>query len=674
MDSPVSNTIANIAGRGVGALAALTTLGQGGGLANYMFQRQRQLADPSIRATFAGSPFAAGMFQVGGENVAPGAMPVAAPSDFMQAGRAVAGPDTAWLPHLAPLAPEVLAKVRGAQGVVAGLESTDPLVQSQAKLVAGIPLTSGELVGAVGNARELQRMAGPGSQVQLDLPGGKIAVGSPYLQGSYATQGQAAAAAAARGGVVVPDPQGGYQVAPLAPGEYTNPAEAAAAAAASGKAVVPTTRGTFMLESREKPLPPADTVHPPATRSEPTPPPPAPKPAAQPLPASGAVAPPGPAPAPRGVASPADMPRAAPPPPPPPPKPAAAPAPAPEPAATAAPSPAPAVQPIAPVSREISDADAARIIQPPAPAPATGGPPPAIAYAPPAWAEPAAPFVTVPDMPLPPTVPPPLTMPPPPPAAPGVVQPPVDPQTRFPLQSFSRTSQAGTDTYAAPGGGSPEQVLRMREVGISDPHLATPEQIRAYNKRDIEVNAAQKTTDADIARLRRGTSAGENDTTTAYIYYLDSLNKFYEAFKTPEERAAYFTPGVRGMKELAAHVGFSSPVYEKFRGLLAPIAALDTQKGEALPRDLAVLKPVAPTGEEPNAAAFEQHLQQFGDTLRLQLAVRSAFQQLPVGDQNARTHDALVRGFVQQRAAAREAALAPKMPEVLYNGPMPRGP
>src|SRR5262245_18178007 len=193
MDSPVTNSIANIAGRGVGALAAITTLGQGGGLANYTFQRQRHLADPSIRATFADSPFAAGMFQVGGQTALPG-MPIAAPSDFMQAGR-VAGPGFAWMPKLPELAPDVLAKVRGAQGVVAGLESENPLVRSQAKLADGVPLEPDELVGAVDSARILQGRAGAGSQVQLDMPGGKIVVGSPYLPGSYQTQGQAATAA-----------------------------------------------------------------------------------------------------------------------------------------------------------------------------------------------------------------------------------------------------------------------------------------------------------------------------------------------------------------------------------------------------------------------------------------------------------------------------------------------
>src|SRR5262245_41110103 len=185
MDSPVADSLMNVAGRGVGVLAALTTLKQPGGLANYMLQRQRALADPGIRATFAESPFAAGTFQVGGETYAPHVMPTAAPADFLQAGQPIAGPRNVWLPHLAPLTPETALKVRAQQEVYGGLESSDELVSSQAKLVAGIPLNQGELGRAVALGREMQAKAGPGSTVQLDVPGMRTTIGSPYVGGQY---------------------------------------------------------------------------------------------------------------------------------------------------------------------------------------------------------------------------------------------------------------------------------------------------------------------------------------------------------------------------------------------------------------------------------------------------------------------------------------------------------
>jgi len=55
------NSIANVAGRGVGVLAALDTI-KSGGLGSYLMNRQRLIGDPGFRASLAGSPFAAGLF------------------------------------------------------------------------------------------------------------------------------------------------------------------------------------------------------------------------------------------------------------------------------------------------------------------------------------------------------------------------------------------------------------------------------------------------------------------------------------------------------------------------------------------------------------------------------------------------------------------------------------
>src|SRR5215813_803779 len=66
MDSPITDTLKNVAGYGVGTLAALTTI-KSGGLGSYLMNRQRLLQDPAFRASLEGSPFAAGVFGVSGE-------------------------------------------------------------------------------------------------------------------------------------------------------------------------------------------------------------------------------------------------------------------------------------------------------------------------------------------------------------------------------------------------------------------------------------------------------------------------------------------------------------------------------------------------------------------------------------------------------------------------------
>jgi hypothetical protein len=244
-DSPVSNTIENIAGQGVGALAALTSL-KGGGLQNYFINRQRQIADPAFRATLVGSPFTAGVFgqsqqTAGPEDVMPAAAVPAQPADFVgpslpATSHAVASPsDIAWLhqqapdrrslPNLPPLGAQTQVEVQAAQGIVSGLQSSDPAVRLQAKLAGKIPLTAQEVEGAVAGGRALQKEVGPGGTVGLQIPGMPIQIGSPYATGTYLDENAAKVLAARTGGVVVPSPTGGFDVkTPERPVEGSTPA------------------------------------------------------------------------------------------------------------------------------------------------------------------------------------------------------------------------------------------------------------------------------------------------------------------------------------------------------------------------------------------------------------------------------------------------------------------
>jgi hypothetical protein len=256
MDSPGFNTFENIAGRGVGLLAALTTI-KSGGLGSYLMNRQRMMGDPSFRASLAGSPFAAGVFGVGGETgpapAAP-ALPAAAggggvvqPGDFMgqpPPGVQVAPPGTlpeptaqnvpgylpgearAWMPHLTPYDPKAALEQRGLATTELGLGSSDAGQRAQFKMAGGIPLNDEEMVAATRRATAMQNLGGPGTVVKLDIPGMTTTVGSPYnfsaiTSEEYPSYQVAAAAAAARN-------------AQLPPGS-------------AGWTVVPSGRGTFVL-------------------------------------------------------------------------------------------------------------------------------------------------------------------------------------------------------------------------------------------------------------------------------------------------------------------------------------------------------------------------------------------------------------------------------------------
>src|SRR5262245_52255221 len=102
MDSPITAGIEQVAGRGVGLLAGLASI-KGGGLLNYMMQRERMLNDPGFRAGLVGSPFTSGFFGVGG-----GMQPVAGPAGTMPPTGGVTPPDfqgPVTAEHPAPVAP-----------------------------------------------------------------------------------------------------------------------------------------------------------------------------------------------------------------------------------------------------------------------------------------------------------------------------------------------------------------------------------------------------------------------------------------------------------------------------------------------------------------------------------------------------------------------------------------
>jgi hypothetical protein len=261
MDSPVFNTIKNVAGYGVGTLAALDTI-KSGGLGSYLMNRQRLMSDPGFRSSLAGSPFAAGVFgvsgatgpapaapslpaAVGGGGVAQPADMVGPPAPGVQVaapGQAAPGqlpapsalnvpgylPGTprAWMPNLPPYDPEQALKQQGLATLEQAAGSADQssqgiLQRGLAKTAAGIMPTQQESTAVLGRAAQIQAAAGPGSTVTVDFPGMKVTQGSPYNMAAvgadeYPTYAMALAAAQGKGPgwTVIPSGRGTFLLAP----------------------------------------------------------------------------------------------------------------------------------------------------------------------------------------------------------------------------------------------------------------------------------------------------------------------------------------------------------------------------------------------------------------------------------------------------------------------------
>jgi len=784
MNSPAFNTFANIAGRGIGVLAALDTI-KSGGLGTYLMNRQRLMSDPGFRASLVGSPFSAGIFGVSGETgpapAPPGALPatgaaggvvqpaefvgppppgvgVAAPGDFPAATAYnvpgyMPGQPRAWMPNLPPYDPEEALKQQAFASQQQAVTGGSDVQRGLAKTAVGIMPTEAETRAVLGQAATIQRAAGAGSTVGVKFPGMTVQIGSPYSiaplgEEEFSTPEQARQAAAAHGPgwTIGPTVHGGWKPVapptgpqllppppgappglppttagpiirgtikppPLSPGSYQpnafvqgmvnrgwTPEESAAAAGnvhiesafipgnvapggdsgliqwagprlaglqsyasatgrswkdpeaqmdwldmersgestkwggsderdnfrkafAAGGTPQEMARGFGQFVERPRDLSAtvdqrmaaaglyAPTAQP-ATQVTTTSPPPA----SAPVLTGG-----------RGVAYAAEPPPGA--------------------QVFTPPAAAPTFDPNAVVPHTVvSVPEAAGAIGYPPAAPETPQPPaiPVLKPTPPPTA--LAPAATEPR-----------------PAAvlPGI---PVDPSTGLPLKGRTQEYQGGrTETYAAPETGDVDTTLRLRKAGVTDPRLATPDQIANYRQQE-RANAAQKQVDqADITRLERGMSETEAAAERRLVLMKGAADRFVSNYSDPATRAQFLGVGTWPWQSVVERLGWrGAKAIDDFRGGFAPFSleSLTDEKGKAISPDFAPLATIAPSGKD-SPAAFESHLQQFRDALDDEIAMRSFVRTAPSGSVTPEVYQQKLDELQQARTDRRLAALSP---------------
>jgi len=693
MDSPGADIPKQLFGNVVGGLAALTSI-KGGGLGNYILQRQRALADPGIRATLAGSPFAAGSLFVSGgrggvaqpgagmpapggaaapEELQPGFVGPAQPSQYVAAPGLnqfnVPGyePGTArqWQPNLPPYAPQQAIEEAARASIIQGVSSQDTAQRAANKTAAGIIPTPGETDELIKRAVDIRNRGGLGTVVQVDIPGMRTNVGSPY------------------------------SVAPVSQKEYPTPGEAAANRLPNEQTIT-TNRGTFMNVPIE---PPATPPAPAAVAPSGAP--------ATPAPAPATGAPPG-GPKAGGVVAPRAVQQTQTPPPPPPPAPRPptparpsvrtgtpglgagyvrlpeTPPPPPaygggpyDPNAIATqPAPAPAYPSAAPPPEEDLSAPAgpgflSRAVGLLAPAAAEaaeapGWTPPAPAAAPPAPARAPTPGWGPPPETAVPTYAPPQReiqiVAPPVPAAPtprGTAGRAVAPEMPAgtappPLSRRTYTSASGQqDVYEF--GPLNELQADAAAAGIDDFRTATPEQ-RAYfdQLRDVRRQREQVQT-ADIARNMRPASESEAKATDYLMDKRQKLDKLYHDFPDPDERAKYIGWVKRPALEYLM-VLRDDPRFKLFQDDLSPFQGMvEKDRPKYLADNGINIEPGnVPTGREDYSTQFEQRLDDFNFDLNAQIYRQLALRQMPIGEMTPRWVN-LVDSYFGQMYADRQA-------------------
>jgi len=687
----------------LGGLSALASI-RGGGLLNYMMNRERMMNDPSFRAGLVGSPFAAGLFGISGsrqpvagpqgnmpaaggivapEDMQPGFVGPPAPSGAAQTPAPVLGtgagyvpgyiPGQArqWQPNFPPYSPDVGLKQQAEATLVQGIQTAgSDLARGQAKIAAGIMPTEPERTALIGTAKKLIEDAGPGSTVKVDIPGMPMEVGSPYnlapvRTDEYKTFGEAQAAANLQGG------------------------------AAAGWGVEQTNRGTFVPVQRTRPMAPPTPVAPGTPPGAPAGAPaqtPAPT-ATTPAPAGGQKGGGGAIPAPTSTAQPPSPARPAAPA-----RPAVAPtrpaAPAVQtgtPALTAGQIVIPTTPPAAPYPGAPMDQNA------PAPSsvPYQGGQAPqGPAYPSPAFDDTATAQVAPPtgglfswlgpasaeaaEVPAPARAAPsgvprfPAFTPPPTgtgivapalpvtPTPPGAAKPAVAPEmpagtAPLPLQERTYTGQQGqTDVYRR--GAQDELAADMNEAGITDLLTETDRgKLSKFNQLRLARQQREDISREDIRRMVRGPSEGEQSGDEVLYGYRTALKKFFEDFPDPAERDQ-FVGWIRRPALDKLMILRDDPRFKLFVQDLSPFQGFDEHKKVFGSNEIQDIGGSMPTGHEDYPSDFEQRLADFPQTLNETIMRRYFLRTLPVGAQTPAMVEALDQTFAAQRAAQRAAA------------------
>jgi len=713
MDSPVFNTIKNVAGYGVGTLAALDTI-KSGGLGSYLMNRQRLMSDPGFRSTLAGSPFMAGVFGVsGGTGPAPAApgLPAAAGGGAVAQPTELVGPTTTgqplvappapaapggipgptalnapgympgtprqWMPNLPPYDPKTGLEQLGLATARIGLEDPDAGRRAQAKMAAQIPLTDDEIVAATKRGAAVQALGGPGTVVKLDIPGMTTNVGSPYnlsavTADEYSSYALATAAAASRNAsipagnpqwTVRPSGRGSFLLDPPATAAQTAPPAQAPAVAPAAR-TAPPAQAPAPVQQAAPVQQPAPAAAPPVRRAAP---------AARPAPAAPAPAPAKPA--------------------------------APPPAAAPAPAPAPAPPAPPPASSFDLDATVPHVV---VPEPRVGYPSPApaeerVGYAPPAPGAPPPAELVVPVVPKPPVVQPPMPaaepMPPPWPTGPVVPKGPTSypPGQQMPMTSETRKTAEGEQTFHAPTTSDADVRLNLNWAGITNPDEATPEKIVRYRDTQRQLERQRELDKAEIARTQKAVLEGDGAGLASLVTARENVNRLLIDFPDPNVRA-YYVGTLRYPLDALTNLVKDDPMVARFHNDVAALGIpvegssmigrmLGLPSANALlPGEQGALRSVLPSGTS-GPHQFEENLQLYRDTIDSAISVRDFLRGRPAGAVTVADINQHLAGFndalmarrlaafnVQQAPAAPPPAAAPPPPAAAPPGALPWAP
>jgi len=286
--------------------------------------------------------------------------------------------------------------------------------------------------------------------------------------------------------------------------------------------------------------------------------------------------------------------------------------------------------------------------------------------------------LTVPVVPKPPVVQPPMPQAeqPPAPAAGGPVIPkgPTEypPGAQMPMTGETRRTAEGEQTFHAPETSNADTRAALNWAGITNIDEASPQKIQQYWQTQRYLDRQRAMDKADIDRTQKAVLEGDGAGLASLMQAKVNINQLLTDFPDPAVRAHYVGTlryPIDTLKQMIA----ADPMVARFHNDVAKLGVplegstlvgrmLGLPSGSALlPGEQGALKSTLPSGAtEP--VQFEDNLQSYRDTIDSSIAIRDFLRGRPVGATSVADVNGFLSNYTDALAQRRFDAFGPAPP------------
>jgi hypothetical protein len=198
--------------------------------------------------------------------------------------------------------------------------------------------------------------------------------------------------------------------------------------------------------------------------------------------------------------------------------------------------------------------------------------------------------------------------------------------------------------------------MLKRKYGITDPALASTDQIDKYFAADQALRDQENFNKAAIERTQRPLTGDEKRVSDRYLLMKRAYDDFITQYADPAARSQFLGLINAPWETLLEKVGWrNAQEIRDFRNALAPFAleSLTDEKGKPQAGFEGIAGMAPSVSDSPGA--FESNLQHFGDALNDQISLDTNTRAYPVGAITPQVAQGWLDGMQANRLAARRS-------------------